>query len=454
MVGYTTAQQAAPRPRFAQDGPVVEIEWVNHASYVLRHNGVSVLVDPWLEGSAFNDGWELLVPSVFDSASFEGISHLWFSHEHPDHFSPSTLKTIGEGVRPRLTVLYQRTKDQRVVDFCKKQGYDVREVADGEWVSLGEDARMMLGKVSVYDSWALTEVDGLRILNLNDCVFNGPRALQSLREKVGTPDVLLSQFSYANWVGNPEDGDAMLAAAAQKLGWLDDQLDCLKPRYCIPFASYSVFAHEENAYLNECHNHVEAAVRIIEKHGVRPIVLWPGERWDVGTDRDSRPAIAQYAAAWKTPRNLRTSPSKSLEELEEVGREYCARIKSRNNRAALAVAGRAPFHVGDTLSVHLTDHDDVVVFDLRKGLRPVDTASAQATVSMHSQSLWFALKFDFGIDTLSVNGRFRTTPAGYNRMIRTFGVSVLNNAGYTLGPGLLRDTELLRWVFNRFMRRA
>ena len=39
----------------------MKLEFVNHASYVLESGGVRLLCDPWLEGTAFNDGWALLV---------------------------------------------------------------------------------------------------------------------------------------------------------------------------------------------------------------------------------------------------------------------------------------------------------------------------------------------------------------------------------------------------------
>src|SRR6185503_20468212 len=72
----------------------MRLEFVNHSSYVLASSGVRLLCDPWLEGTAFNDGWALLAPSTFSYEDFAGITHLWFSHEHPDHFSPSNLRKI------------------------------------------------------------------------------------------------------------------------------------------------------------------------------------------------------------------------------------------------------------------------------------------------------------------------------------------------------------------------
>jgi L-ascorbate metabolism protein UlaG (beta-lactamase superfamily) len=69
----------------------MKIEWVNHASYVLSSKGVNLICDPWLSGSAFNQGWSLLSSSKFRVEDFDRITHVWFSQEHSDHFSPPSL---------------------------------------------------------------------------------------------------------------------------------------------------------------------------------------------------------------------------------------------------------------------------------------------------------------------------------------------------------------------------
>src|SRR5690606_28781721 len=66
----------------------MQIEWVNHASFVVRHEQVALISDPWLFGTAFDDGWSLLSPTRFRPEDFATLTHVWVSHEHPDHFHP------------------------------------------------------------------------------------------------------------------------------------------------------------------------------------------------------------------------------------------------------------------------------------------------------------------------------------------------------------------------------
>jgi L-ascorbate metabolism protein UlaG (beta-lactamase superfamily) len=38
----------------------MQIEWVNHSSFVLRSGECAVIMDPWLEGSVFDESSSLL----------------------------------------------------------------------------------------------------------------------------------------------------------------------------------------------------------------------------------------------------------------------------------------------------------------------------------------------------------------------------------------------------------
>ena len=69
-----------------------ELNLITHACAILKDEECSLIFDPWFFGTAFNDGWCLkqeIDPSTLDLAS---ITHVYISHEHPDHFHIPTLK--------------------------------------------------------------------------------------------------------------------------------------------------------------------------------------------------------------------------------------------------------------------------------------------------------------------------------------------------------------------------
>jgi hypothetical protein len=181
-----------------------------------------LVVDPWLDGRAFNHSWSLVTPTRFRHQDFAHVTHLWISHEHPDnpdHFAPSNVTRIPAEARARITVLYQRTEDRRVAAFCRKLGLaEVVELEARGRHSLGPEFEVQLGRPpNDSDSWLYAHVGGWSVLNLNDCVFRTPSDLRRIRRRVGTVDLLLTQFS--TWTGNRRSRQAATdRGAARRLG--------------------------------------------------------------------------------------------------------------------------------------------------------------------------------------------------------------------------------------------
>src|SRR5256884_4938431 len=198
-----SAPEARPTVRSAtRTATPLRIRWVNHASYVLTARDVRLITDPWLFGSAFNNGWDLISETKFSLDDFREITHIWFSHEHPDHFAPPVLKAIEPAVRANITVLFQETNGPKVLDFCDALGFKVQELRNHRWHALAPGLRVLCGKVPFYDSWLLVESRGLKILNTNDCVVDGEAVAADNFPPPGTGGGLLTHVSYADLVGN------------------------------------------------------------------------------------------------------------------------------------------------------------------------------------------------------------------------------------------------------------
>ena len=102
-----------------------EITFVNHASVIFSYKKIRLITDPWIFGSAFNNSWELISESKMSVDDFKEISHIWFSHEHPDHFNLTVLNSIPKEIREKITVLFQDTLDHRVAKKCHQLGFSV-----------------------------------------------------------------------------------------------------------------------------------------------------------------------------------------------------------------------------------------------------------------------------------------------------------------------------------------
>ena len=418
------------------------IDWVNHASFVVRRGDVGLLTDPWLVGTAFDDGWALHSPTQLGPEVLDAITHIWVSHEHPDHFSPGSLRTIPEERRGDIEVLYQPTKDRKVLQFCAKMGFKTRELEAHRWTPIGSDVSVWVAPWSSGDSILAVRTPEQTLLNVNDAVVHHAATLNLLRKHLdgAEVDVLLTQFSYANWEGNPDDVERRRAAAAAKLDALVAQVHAFSPKQVVPFASFVYFCHEENHYLNDAANRVGDAVAAIEgRTGAEAVVLYPGDRWVVGEPHANASAIERYDAdvdAALASDELVTSPAVQLPELQELAQQFLADLRERNGARVIDAMGRV--HVLQDAHLWLSDLGRAVRFGV-DGLHPAPEHRDEGSCDfvLGSESLAFCFRFLYGGSTLAVNGRFRE-PAGGDpaRFKRYLQISALNNRGVTvLGSG-------------------
>jgi len=391
------------------------LRFLGHAGYCVERGEVCLAVDPWLSGPAFDNGWDLLVPSAPLEAG--KLTHLWLSHEHPDHFSIGAMKAIPEARRPQMTVIFQRTADGRVVGFLKKQGFGkVIEVADGEKVELAPGMSLTTAIARDSDSCHLLSVDGFKMINFNDCFFSSMAeaegAMRSLGVKPGEVDFVATQFSYANWMGNPGEPGRRQDSAKMKLAHLELEVKAVQPKFAMPFASYVYFSHQENAYLNDSVNRPSVVVERIRSLGMTPVVCRPGDALELsraGLEAASAEASPRAAeldkhveAVQRGEKPLRKSDAVPLEDVLATVKAGLERLKK-----GMSAVDFALMRLRNRRSAFLlTDHKQVVVVESLRRVKVAPEATP-ADVAVSSEALKFAFQQDFGFDTLLVNGRFQ-----------------------------------------------
>ena len=250
------------------------IIFLNHASFIIKHSKIKILNDPYLFGSAFNNGWNLLKEFSYIE-SIKDITHIYFSHEHPDHFSIPFLKSISLNERKRITIIYQETYDKRVKNFCETLGYNFLEIRNLKETKILENFYITIGKVPFYDSWINYRINDKNILNLNDCELDKPNVFL-IKKKIGYIDVLFTQYSYANFIQKKQQ----ISTAINCLKKIKEQDNILKPSFIVPFASLIYFSHKENYFMNKNINTIQIAHNYIKENcKAYPIILKPNENW-------------------------------------------------------------------------------------------------------------------------------------------------------------------------------
>jgi hypothetical protein len=416
------------------------LEFVNHASYVLRVGETSLLHDPWIDGPAFDFGWDLLVPTKFGTEDFSSISHIWFSHEHPDHFNPANLRAIPADQRAKTTVLYQNSIDHRVAKFCKAAGFkEVIELEPNKWVSIAPGLDIVCTPHDNGDSWIAARTPNGLILNVNDCVITSAKQCQKILDRVGPVHLLATQFSYASWVGNLGDHQATATAAAKKLGWMKTQIDTFRPKYVLPFASFVYFSHQENFFLNEDMTTIEAAVKFIrEQTSVTPVVLSPGDRWDLGSDP---PAVSSAIQKYMDARQqilshgfLYRSQPIPAETLCSNGQKFVEKLRTKNG-AVVRLLLPALVHVDDL---------NTAVRISASGVQLNRTPRDKCDIACTSDALNYCFLNEWGGRTLDINARFQVPPRGHYWKFKAWATLASFNSR---GEGFW---QILRTIAGRF----
>lgn len=419
--------------------PENPIRFLNHASFLVSTAKSSLLIDPYLFGPAFNNGWDL----VWRDVAYEGIdevTHIWFSHEHPDHFSPPFLNSIPAGRREKITVLYQETRDKRVVSFCRSLGFTVIELANQTAYEIDSTLNVLCGQVPPYDSWLDINIDGLKVLNLNDCILDTRDKLLKVAGVVGHTSILFSQFSYANWLSNPDEPQTRQRFATGMLERLRLQCEVLQPKIIVPFASFVFFSNVENIYMNDSVNQPKEICNFLQKNTKSlPVFLIPNQTWDGEKVSDNEANIRAWMGRFSTAhsRPLREPLPVSEEEVKRACSFFMRRMRDRNSRSLIWLLSRVG--IIPEITFFVWDLEKAYRFSYLRGLVDEPRRDAHAVdISLGSDSLVFLFTADFGADTLYVNGRFHASVAGRARFLRAFAVPILNNMGRFVDASIVK----------------
>jgi UDP-MurNAc hydroxylase len=373
----------------------MKVQFVGHASIIVEVGNAKVLCDPWLFGKVFNDGWALASESY--KPDFSQITHIWISHEHPDHLHFPSLKSIPESERKRITVLHQRHASPRVVDSIRKLGFTrINELPLYAWRQLTDGVRILCGSAGSMDSFLVVRDDKHTLLNLNDCVLN-PAQLRYIQRKVGQVDILFTQFSFAGWVGNDADE---IHGAEQKILQLRTQIEIFKPRYTVPFASFVYFCNQENSRMNKWANTPDT-IAALGLPGIN--FMYPGDLWDADAPAfDTASALDHYRADYAHTTIDPTPPSKDIADVEAAVAQRLGDLKAKLKQPFLNRL--APF------AVYVHDLGKVIEIDppscTYKIVDSTPEKAKAARYAMCSQVAWFTFRFPYGGGTTAISGMY------------------------------------------------
>ena len=432
-----------------------KIEFINHASVLVSNKHVSLLSDPWYQGDAFHKGWNLIHEfSDHEIINLLGrVTHIWISHEHPDHFSISFfLKFKKVIIDNNVKILFQKTDDKRVESFLSSKEFNLTILEPNKWVEIGNDFKILNFKDGFYDSGLAVDTCNTNILNLNDCEIKTNKRCDDVYKLVGECDVLISQFSYAAWKGGKDNISWRKKAAEEKLSTLELQVKKFKPKFLIPFASYVYFSNERNYYLNDSSNTpIDVVNRFKSNNELEVTVMKPFQVLDFKNKNNNDTALDFWNQEYLNFKPIHKFEIKQIDELNKAFIYYKERIFKTNSKLFIRIVRMlSPISVFKPLNIYIDDIDLNICFDIF--LEKLEVTNNPADIEMSSESLYFIMQNTFGFDTLTVNGCFEEKKNnGFSKMAKSLAIENLNNIGIKFNFFIIFNFKLILLFVGRLL---
>lgn len=427
-----------------------QIQFINHASVIIKGTNISLLSDPWYQGDAFHKGWNLLCETHDDQIIniLNKVTHIWISHEHPDHFSVPFFKKFSKQINERkIKILFQDTKDKRVVKFLENLLFECVELSDNINLKLDESFSVTCIKDGFYDSALLVTNKDEKILNLNDCDITNLSKAKEIFSKTGEVDVLLTQFSYAAWKGGVANKKWRVQAAFEKLNTMDLQISIFSPKIVIPFASFVYFSNRENLYLNDSINKPTDVVNRFKECKANIIIMQPNDL--IGGDFEdfsNKKAIDFWNQHYSeiNEKKINAYEIINYELINKSFINYCTRISIKNNMSFIAIIRSiSPIPFFKAVIVKILDLNITIKFDYVS--KKIEKSREAPMICLNSESLNFLFNNSFGFDTLTVNGCFEEgRVGGFVAATKSLAIENLNNLGIFVTPSLIFNFSIIK----------
>ena len=427
---------------------MTSIRFVNHASVVITRDDVSLLSDPWYTGTAFHEGWSLLYENEKEDILnvINEITHIWISHEHPDHFSIPFFKRCFRQLKERkIKILFQKTKDKRVFKYLNSLGLDVQELENKKTYFLSKNFKIKCVKNGFYDSALLFEIEGKKIFNLNDCPIHEIEEIKKFQKENGSCDVLLTQFSYAAWKGGKENLIWRQQAAEEKVDTIINQALIFSAKIVIPFASFIRFSNTMNHYLNDSINTTDILIKKIQQNNFKLFFLKPMEKQNLNEISQNPSSIEFWKKKYNDINNqslITYQKNTTIEELQKLYEEYIKRIFKKNAYWMVWLASKLKiFGSFQKVNIFIKDINTTIILDLLS--KNLIITKEEPHLIMNSESIKFIFLNNFGFDTLTVNGCFEENKKnGFVRASKALAIENLNNLGIFINPKIIFRLDL------------
>ncbi len=371
---------------------IVRIDYLNHASVIIKSGEQSLLSDPWFSGTAFAGGWGLQYDNPEALQKAESCSHLWISHFHPDHLHMPTLKQLAAH-SPEITILANESVNFRVSEPLQAAGFkNILPLYERRKLPLTNTIKVTRYPTAGIDNMLLIETPEGTILNYNDCHLPID-ALKLLMRKIGKVDVLLNSFNHAiKFLDSPRKSDEEIQRELKTN--YKKVLDAINPRWAIPFASAHYYRTRDTRWQNSSLLHSEDLVELDSR--ILPLRVGSEVTFDDKLQPTLSPQSARITLNIKDTR-LGTE-SVPFDEVVHAARDFGNRLR----QSLLGLTFWIP-----ALRIRVEEYQGIIHFDVNNQVYEEDSSGIDdAHIQAHSSALYQWFKKPFGADSFFIGGHF------------------------------------------------
>ncbi|HEU4506632.1 MAG TPA: MBL fold metallo-hydrolase [Pyrinomonadaceae bacterium] len=368
----------------------MRIDYLNHASLIIRTGEQSLLCDPWFSGTAFAGGWGLQFDNPAALQKAAACTHLWISHFHSDHLHMPTLKQLA-ALSPAIHALANDSVNFRISEALQRAGFtNITPLYERRTLPLTSSIKVTRYPTAGIDNMLLIETPEGTILNYNDCHLPID-ALKLLLRKIGKVDVLLNNFNHAiKFIDHPRKSDEQIRDELKTN--YKKVLDAINPRWAIPFASAHYYRTRGTLWQNSSLLHSEDLVELDSR--ILPLRIGSEVTFDdklQPTFSPASPAITPNAKDVKAEQE-----SVPFDDVVNAAKDFGNRLR----QSLLGLTFWIP-----ELRIRVEEYRRVIVFDVNKQVYAEDHVE-DAHIEAPSSSLhqWFTKAY--GADSFFIGGHF------------------------------------------------
>jgi len=301
----------------------MKLTFLQSSSYILEHNGVKILNDPWLVDGEYYGSWSHYPQFKFNPVNYSDIDYIFISHIHPDHVSFKTLEQLDKSI----PVLIHQFPTKFLKKNIENLGFKTIEIEHNKRTKLKNDLYInilaadncdpelcgkFLGcgtaetkfKEMYFDSICVVDNSKEVVVNVNDCPYELAQSTLSLiLKQYKKIDFLL--VGYAGAGPFPQcfeiDNQSKIILAEKKktqfLTQAEKFIQYFKPKYFMPFAGRYVLTGKLanlNFYrgvpeLEEAFDYFENSPNIPSNS--KPIIVNSFSTFDLSTQQSSKPYL-------------------------------------------------------------------------------------------------------------------------------------------------------------------